>query len=124
MTDPAQSRWGGLHVLADDDPRWEHDPVEQALAACAGGAAVVQLRAKLASDRAALAWGEVIRAATRRAGALFTVNDRADLAIACGTNHGRMGSDHCELPRAVSDPGAADLAPVSLLGLIPPEVMG
>ena len=86
-------RWGGLHVLADDDPRWPHDPVDQALAACAGGAAVVQLRAKLATDRAALAWGEAIRAATQRSGALFCVNDRFDLALACGADGVHLGQE-------------------------------
>jgi thiamine-phosphate pyrophosphorylase len=91
-------RWGGLHVLADDDPRWPSDPVEQAQAACAGGAAVVQLRAKRAPDRIALAWGEAIRAATRRAGALFCVNDRVDLAIACGADAVHLGQD--DLPPA------------------------
>ena len=91
-------RWGGLHVLADDDPRWPRDPVEQAQAACAGGAAVVQLRAKLAPDRIALAWGEAIRAATQRAGALFCVNDRIDLALACGADAVHLGQD--DLPPA------------------------
>ena len=91
-------RWGGLHVLADDDPRWQRDPVEQAQAACAGGAAVVQLRAKLAPDRIALAWGEAIRAATQRAGALFCVNDRIDLALACGADAVHLGQD--DLPPA------------------------
>jgi len=90
--------WGGLHVLADDDPRWPHDPVEQARAACAGGAAVVQLRAKLAPDRTALAWGEAIRAATRTAGALFCVNDRIDLALACDADAVHLGQG--DLPPA------------------------
>jgi thiamine-phosphate diphosphorylase len=94
----AFSGWGGLHVIADDDPRWPRDPVDQALAACAGGAAVVQLRAKRATDRAALAWGEAIRTATRRAGALFCVNDRFDLALACGADAVHLGQD--DLPPA------------------------
>ncbi len=89
----ALRRWEGLHVIADDDPRWKCDPVDQALAACAGGAAVVQLRAKLATDRAALAWGEAIRAATRRAGALFCVNDRIDIALACGADGVHLGQE-------------------------------
>ena len=66
----ARKRLAGLHVLADDDPRWKRDPVEQARAACAGGAAVVQLRAKRAIDREAVAWGRAIRTATRRSGTL------------------------------------------------------
>ena len=91
-------RWGGLHVLADDDPRWPRDPVAQARAACAGGAAVVQLRAKLAPDRIALEWGEAIRAETRAAGALFCVNDRIDIALACGADAVHLGQD--DLPPA------------------------
>ena len=85
-------------MLADDDPRWPRDPVDQALAACAGGAAVVQLRAKRATDRTALAWGEAIRDATRRAGALFCVNDRVDLAIACEADAVHLGQG--DLPPA------------------------
>lgn len=72
---------GGLHVLADDDPRFAKGPVEQARAACAGGASVVQLRAKHAGDRQILDWGTGIRQLTRAAGALFFVNDRFDLAL-------------------------------------------
>jgi thiamine-phosphate pyrophosphorylase len=85
-------------VLADDDPRWPLDPVDQARAACAGGAAVVQLRAKLSTDRAALALAEAIRAATRSAGVLFCVNDRIDLALACGADAVHLGQD--DLPPA------------------------
>jgi thiamine-phosphate pyrophosphorylase len=68
-------------VLADADPRWRWSPLEQAQAACDGGAATVQLRAKHATDREVLAWGERIREATRRAGVRFVVNDRFDLAL-------------------------------------------
>ena len=95
---------GGLHVLADDDPRWKRDPVEQARAACAGGAAVVQLRAKLATDREVLAWGTEIRAATRAAGVLFFVNDRFDLALAVDADGVHVGQD--DIPPA-RIPGAA-----------------
>jgi len=76
-----RGRLGGLFVLADDGPAWRRGPVEQAEAACAGGARVVQLRAKRATDREALLWAREIRALTRAAGALFFVNDRFDLAL-------------------------------------------
>jgi len=72
---------GGLHVLADDDPRFAIGPVEQARAACAGGASVVQLRAKHAGDRQILEWGAAVRQLTRAAGVCFFVNDRFDLAL-------------------------------------------
>ena len=87
----AAARLRGLFVLADDDPRWPHDPVAQARAACAGGAAVVQLRAKRAGDRDALAWADAIRALTRRAGVLFFVNDRFDLALAARADGVHLG---------------------------------
>ena len=73
--------YAGLHVLADDDPRWAHDPVAQARAACSGGAGVVQLRAKHAGDRQILDWAREIRALTRDAGLAFVMNDRFDLAL-------------------------------------------
>jgi thiamine-phosphate pyrophosphorylase len=85
-------------VLADDDARWRHDPVAQARAACAGGAAVVQLRAKRATDRQTLAWAEALRELTRRAGALFLVNDRFDLALAAGADGVHLGQE--DLPPA------------------------
>ena len=102
-------RFAGLHVLADDDPRWRFGPVEQAQAACDGGAAVVQLRAKRATDRETLAWGEAIRAATRRAGVLFVVNDRFDLALALEADAVHVGQ--LDLPPArVRSAAGAELA--------------
>jgi thiamine-phosphate pyrophosphorylase len=87
----ARARLRGLHVLADDDPRWRRDPVALAEAACAGGAAVVQLRCKHARDRDALRMGAAIRARTRAAGALFFVNDRFDLALALEADGVHLG---------------------------------
>lgn len=83
----------GLHVLADDDPRWRLPPVEQARAAVEGGAPVVQLRAKHATDRETLAWAKSIREITRAAGALFVMNDRFDLAIAAEADAVHLGQD-------------------------------
>lgn len=88
----------GLYFLADDDPRWPRDPVEQARAALAGGARIVQLRAKHAGDRDAIAWGAAIRRLTRQRDALFVVNDRFDLALACGADGVHLGQD--DLPPA------------------------
>lgn len=93
----------GLHVLADDDARWKWDPLEQARAACAGGAKVVQLRAKHATDREVLALAGEIREMTRRAGVLFFVNDRFDLALLCDADGVHLGQEDlppARLPRA------------------------
>jgi thiamine-phosphate pyrophosphorylase len=86
-------RLRGLFVLADDDRRWKYDPVEQARAAGAGGATAIQLRAKNATDRAALAWSAEIRAIARACGALFFVNDRFDLALAAGADGVHLGQE-------------------------------
>jgi thiamine-phosphate pyrophosphorylase len=94
----AERRLRGLHVLADDAPHWKWDPLAQARAACCGGAAVVQLRAKHAGDREALDWALRIRALTREAGALFVVNDRFDLALAADADGVHLGQD--DLPPA------------------------
>ena len=85
------SPFAGLHVLADDDERWGDDPVSQARDACAGGAHVVQLRVKHASDGQALEWALAIRALTRECGAAFVVNDRFDLALASGADAVHLG---------------------------------
>jgi thiamine-phosphate pyrophosphorylase len=96
--DATRQQLRGLHVLADDSPAWKQDPVEQAGAACRGGADVVQLRAKRGTDREALAWAARIRALTREAGALFVVNDRFDLALAVEADGVHLGQD--DLPPA------------------------
>lgn len=86
-----KSAVAGLHVLADDDPRWPAGPVAQAQAACDGGAAVVQLRTKHATDGQTLDWARTIRTLTRRAGVLFILNDRFDLALAAEADGVHLG---------------------------------
>jgi thiamine-phosphate pyrophosphorylase len=90
----------GLFVVADDSPAFRWSPVEQARAACEGGASVVQLRAKHAADRATLAMAADIRSITRSSGALFFINDRFDLALLAEADGVHLGQD--------------DLAPASL----------
>ena len=93
MSDRQQraGRLCGLHVLADDAPHRRHDPVTQSQAACAGGAAVVQLRTKHATDGETLAWATEIRRLTRARGVLFFVNDRFDLALAAAADGVHLG---------------------------------
>ncbi len=96
-------RYAGLHVLCDDDPRWPIDVIEQARGACEGGASVVQLRTKHATDRQALDWARALRAITRDAGVAFVVNDRFDLALAADADAVHLGQN--DLP-----PGALPAA--------------
>jgi len=83
----------GLMVLADDAPAWKIDPVDQARFACEGGASVVQLRAKRATDSVALEWAEAIRVITRKFDAGFFVNDRFDLALAADADGVHLGQE-------------------------------
>jgi thiamine-phosphate pyrophosphorylase len=80
-------------VLADDAPAWKIDPVDQARFACEGGASVVQLRAKRATDSVALEWAEAIRVITRKFDAGFFVNDRFDLALAADADGVHLGQE-------------------------------
>jgi thiamine-phosphate pyrophosphorylase len=85
--------YDGLHVLADDDPRWKRDPLVQAESACRGGAHVVQLRSKHATDARVVEWGRAIRALTRAAAVRFVVNDRFDLALLVEADGVHLGQD-------------------------------
>src|SRR5918998_165867 len=71
-----ESRLGG-------EPAW---PLVEA--ALDGGVDIVQLRDKRASDAELTAAGERLARACAARGALFVVNDRPDLARACGADAG------------------------------------
>lgn len=83
----------GVHVLIDDNPVWNHDPIQQAQAACQGGAHVIQLRAKCAPDRQVCLWARALRDMTREAGARFVVNDRFDIALEAEADAVHLGQD-------------------------------
>ena len=88
----------GLHVLVDDNPIWPCTLAEQARAACAGGAAVVQLRTKHTTDKETLKMALNIRQWTRDTGISFIINDRFDLALACEADGVHLGQT--DLPPA------------------------
>jgi thiamine-phosphate pyrophosphorylase len=62
-------------------------------AALRGGVDIVQLRCKDAPDRDVLAAAERFASVCRRHGVLFIVNDRPDLAAACGADGVHVGQD-------------------------------
>jgi thiamine-phosphate pyrophosphorylase len=62
-------------------------------AALAGGVDVVQLREKHAPDAEVVAAGRELRAVCDAHGALLVVNDRPDLALACGADGVHLGQD-------------------------------
>ena len=66
------------------------DTIEKALV---GGADLIQLREKNMADRALLALARQVRRLTRAAGALFIMNDRADLALLADADGVHLGQD-------------------------------
>jgi thiamine-phosphate pyrophosphorylase len=89
---------GRLHVLTDlDAPAHPLDVVNDALDA---GAPLIQVRAKWLDDRALLALAEAIVARCRGVGATCLIDDRVDIALACGADGVHIGDR--DLPVAVA----------------------
>lgn len=91
---------GRLHVIIDVVPQAEERAVQLADEVLAGGAPVIQVRAKGLTDAA---WYEVaarVAARCRRVGAACIVNDRADLAAATGATGVHVGAE--DLPVAAA----------------------
>jgi thiamine-phosphate pyrophosphorylase len=75
-------------------------PVDLARAFLDGGARFLQLRAKALPSAALLETAAAIAEAARAAGAIFIVNDRADIAVLAGADGVHVGQDDLA-PRAV-----------------------
>ncbi|MEJ2867306.1 thiamine phosphate synthase [Actinomycetospora sp. OC33-EN08] len=79
--------------LCTDSRREQGDLAAFADAALRGGVDVIQLREKGMEARDELAALEILREAAHRHGALFAVNDRADVALAAGADVLHLGQD-------------------------------
>ena len=90
----------GLYVITDEvlSPGRTHAQITAA--AIAGGARIIQIRDKNASDRKFYEDALELRRITRDAGALFLVNDRVDIAAAVGADGVNLGQT--DLPVAVA----------------------
>lgn len=77
-----------------------------------GGARIVQLRAKDAAAKDILSSARVIREAATRSGALFIVNDRADIAMIAGADGVHLGQDDLPVEEA-----RGLLGPEGIIGL-------
>jgi thiamine-phosphate pyrophosphorylase len=81
-----------LYLVMDASPGGR-DPAEVLRPALQAGVDVVQLREKSGDDRAIVRAGRVFRRLCDAYDALFIVNDRPDLAIACGADGLHLGQD-------------------------------
>ena len=93
-----------LYLCTPDRP----DLGEFVAAVAGAGVDIVQLREKRLPDRELLARAGLARDAARSAGALFVVNDRPDVAVACGADGVHVGQDDLPpgLARTIVGPGA------------------
>jgi thiamine-phosphate pyrophosphorylase len=81
--------------------------------ALAGGVDLFQLRDKDASDEELLAAAPGARERCHEAGALFLLNDRPDLAAACGADGVHVGQDDMPVARARALVGKAAIVGLS-----------
>jgi thiamine-phosphate pyrophosphorylase len=80
-----------LYVITDEAIGNGRSHAEIARRACAGGADAIQLRDKACGTRDLCRIGREIREITKAAGALFIVNDRLNVALACGADGVHLG---------------------------------
>jgi len=81
--------------------------------ALAGGAGIVQLREKELPDRRLIDYGRQVREWTREAGALYIMNDRADLAVVTEADGVHVGQDELSVKEARAIVGPDRLIGVS-----------
>ncbi len=80
-----------LYVITDETIAAGRTHTEIARLAIAGGADAIQLRDKCCGTRELCRTGRQIREITRKTGTLFIVNDRLDVALACGADGVHLG---------------------------------
>lgn len=80
-----------LYVVTDEHVSGGRSHAEIARLAVSGGASIIQLRDKGMSSRELTSAGREIAAITRPSGALLIVNDRLDVALACGADGVHLG---------------------------------
>jgi thiamine-phosphate pyrophosphorylase len=100
----------GLYVIIDPEHCAGRDPRWVCAQALAGGAALIQLRAKQLSDAALLTLARELGAACRAHHVPFWLNDRLDLALLAGADGLHLGQD--------------DIAPSEARGLAPHLALG
>lgn len=106
-----RDRLAGAHLYLCTDAREERGDFDPFVAACfAGGVDIIQLRDKSLEAARELELLEVLARRAREAGALFSVNDRADLAVLAGAD--------------VLHVGQGDLTPAQCRRLAPGALVG
>lgn len=116
-----------LYVLTDRDLSRGRSDREIVEAAIAGGATAIQLRWKTGTLSEALEVGRELREICSRAGVLFIVNDRVDLALALNADGVHLGEHDLpprEARRIAGDRLLIGYSPPTLTEAIQAERMG
>jgi len=100
-----------LYAILDPDQTRGRDPSAVLQALLVGGAKIIQLRAKTLSPRDFLELARAIKERIRQSDCLFIVNDRVDIALACGADGVHLGQD--DLPLGA----ARKLMPQKIIGI-------
>ena len=96
-----------LYVITDEAISGVLSHAEIAQRAIDGGADVIQLRDKACGCRELCRIGRALRTITMKTGALLIVNDRLDVALACGADGVHLGQDdiRASVARQIAPPG-------------------
>jgi thiamine-phosphate pyrophosphorylase len=96
-----------LYVITDEAIAGGLTHAEIARRAILGGADVIQLRDKKCGCRELYRIGRALRMITMKTGTVFIVNDRLDVALACGADGVHLGQDdiRVDVARQIAPPG-------------------
>jgi thiamine-phosphate pyrophosphorylase len=89
-----------LYAILDPQQARGRDPATVLQALLEGGSKIVQLRAKTLAPRDFLELARAIRELTRKSECRFIVNDRVDIALACGADGVHLGQEDLPLTAA------------------------
>ena len=90
----------GLYAIIDNSLTPSVSNIEIAKKVLAGGAGILQLRGKGLSSKELLEQAREIREIAREAGAIFIVNDRADVALLADADGVHLGQDDLPIAQA------------------------
>lgn len=90
----------GLYAIIDNSIRPDISNIEIVKRVLAGGARTVQLRGKGLSSKELLSQAREIRELSRETGAIFIVNDRADIALLSDADGVHLGQDDLPVSEA------------------------
>jgi len=90
----------GLYAIIDNSLTPSVSNIEIAKKVLAGGAGILQLRGKGLSSKELLEQAREIREIAREAGAIFIVNDRADVALLADADGVHLGQDDLPIAKA------------------------